>query len=107
VLVGGAFNSGILADPRPGATFDSAPAPAPILAKALAIRDVCDRHGVPLRAAALQFPLAHPAVASVIVGARSPAEISDAVEMVSAAVPVEFWDELRGLSLIEEDAPTP
>jgi D-threo-aldose 1-dehydrogenase len=107
VLVGGAFNSGILADPHPGATFDYRPAPAPVLARALAIRDVCDRYGVPLRAAALQFPLAHPAVASVIVGARSPREIEDAVEMASIDIPGALWDELRAADLIEEDAPTP
>jgi D-threo-aldose 1-dehydrogenase len=107
VLIGGAFNSGILADPHPGATFDYRPAPPATLAKALAISDVCERHGVPLRAAALQFPLAHPAVASVVVGARSPAEVEDAAAMVSLAIPADLWQELRAEKLIEEDAPTP
>jgi D-threo-aldose 1-dehydrogenase len=100
VLVGGAFNSGILADPADGATFDYRPASEPVLAKARAIRDVCERHGVPLRAAALQFPLGHPAVAGVIVGARSPAEVEDAVAMMSTPIPPQLWESLRSERLL-------
>ena len=94
VIAAGVFNSGLLADPRPGATFDYAPADAGMLERALALRAVCERHGVPLRAAALQFPLTHPAVTCVLVGARSPEEVEDAVRMASLPVPAALWREL-------------
>ncbi|WP_235583062.1 aldo/keto reductase, partial [Kitasatospora sp. Root107] len=71
VVIGGVFNSGLLADPRPGATFDYTAAPADLVQRALDLKAVCERHGVPLRAAALRFPFGHPAVASVLVGTRS------------------------------------
>jgi D-threo-aldose 1-dehydrogenase len=75
VVVGAPFASGLLADPSaPGITYDYAPASEEMRAKALAIEAVCRRHGVPLMAAALRFPLAHPAVVSVIPGAVSPAQ---------------------------------
>ncbi|WP_225848920.1 aldo/keto reductase [Streptomyces sp. HPF1205] len=95
VLVGGVFNSGVLADPRPGATFDYAPASQEILDRALALARVCADHGVPLAAAALQFPLRHPAVASVVVGARSAQEVADNVAHASRAVPEALWAELE------------
>jgi D-threo-aldose 1-dehydrogenase len=95
VIVGGVFNSGLLADPRPGAAYDYLPADAATLDRALALRAVCDRHGVPLRAAALQFPFTHPAVTAVLVGARSPAEVDDAVRMSSVPIPDALWQELR------------
>ena len=79
VVIGGVFNSGLLADPRPGATFDYAPAPPELVERAGRLQAVCARHGVPLRAAALAFPFGHPAVASVLVGARTAAEVQDAV----------------------------
>ena len=100
VVVGGAFNSGLLADPKPGATFDYAVAPDALLQRALRIKAVCERHGVPLRAAALRFPLDHPAVRSVLVGTRSAAEITDAAAMVAHPIPAGLWDELRGEGLI-------
>jgi D-threo-aldose 1-dehydrogenase len=100
VIVGGVYNSGVLADPRPGATFDYRPAPAAVVARAQAIEAVCRRHGVPLRAAALQFPRAHPAVATVVVGARSPAEVDDMVAMSSVDVPSGLWHDLRTEGLI-------
>jgi D-threo-aldose 1-dehydrogenase len=103
VVIGGAYNSGILADPRPGATYDYAPASATVLDRTLAIRDVCARHDVPLRAAALQFPYGHPAVASVIVGARSPEEMRDAVAMASYEIPGQLWRDLKRAGLLPED----
>jgi len=95
VIVGGVFNSGLLADPKPGAAYDYLPADAEKLDRALALRAVCERYGVPLRAAALQFPFTHPAVTAVLVGARSPAEVDDAVRMSSLAIPDALWKELR------------
>jgi D-threo-aldose 1-dehydrogenase len=103
VVVGGVFNSGLLADPRPGATYDYAPAPGALLDRALRIQAVADRHGVPLRAAALGFPLDHPAVASVLVGARSPYEIQDAAAMLRHPVPDALWDDLRAEGLLPKE----
>lgn len=100
VVVGGVFNSGLLADPRPGATFDYAPAPRALLDRALRVKAVAERHGVPLRAAALQYPLRHPAVAAVLVGARSPYEIRDAAAMLCHHVPDALWEELRAQGLL-------
>ncbi|MEU4346506.1 aldo/keto reductase [Streptomyces sp. NPDC023838] len=94
VVVGGVFNSGLLADPRPGAPYDYAAAPPDLVERALRIKAVCESHGVPLRAAALAFPLRHPAVASVLVGARSAAEVRDAAEQFGQSVPQALWEEL-------------
>lgn len=92
VIAAGAYNSGILATgPRPGATYDYAPADAAMLAKAGAIAAACARHDVPLRTAALQFAVSHPAVCCVLVGARSPAEVADARAMRDAPVPPALW----------------
>lgn len=95
VIAAGVFNSGLLADPRPGAPYDYAPARAPLVERALALRDVCARHGVPLRAAAIQFPLTHPAVCCVLAGVRSPAEVDDAVRMASLPIPAALWRDLE------------
>lgn len=100
VIAGGVFNSGLLADPRPGARFDYAPAGQELLDRALTVQAVCARHGVPLRAAALQFPLTHPAVTCVLVGARSPEEVDDAVRMAGVAIPAGLWRDLRAEGLI-------
>ena len=70
MLVGGVMNSGVLADPRPGARFDYDPATPEILDRARRLAETCERMDVPLRAAAIQFPLAHPAVAGLIAGVR-------------------------------------
>ena len=94
VIAGGVLNSGILAAPRPGATYDYAPAPRELLERARAIEATCERHGIPLPAAALQFPLRHPAVAAVLVGARSPAEITEDARLFELPIPEELWDEL-------------
>ncbi|MFD6278704.1 aldo/keto reductase [Streptomyces sp. NPDC060209] len=100
VVVGGVFNSGLLADPRPGATYDYAAAPAPLLDRALRIRAVAEGHGVPLRAAALHYPLGHPAVAGVLVGTRSPEEVRDAAAQLRIPVPDALWDDLRAEGLL-------
>jgi D-threo-aldose 1-dehydrogenase len=108
IVVGGPYNSGILASgARPGATYDYKPATPAILARVAAIEAVCARHRVPLRAAALQFPRAHPAVVAVIPGARTPAEVDDNLALASHAIPGDFWAELKALKLLRTDAPTP
>ncbi|MFF1837668.1 aldo/keto reductase [Streptomyces sp. NPDC058231] len=103
VVVGGVFNSGLLADPRPGATYDYAAAPPALLDRALRIKAVAGNHGVPLRAAALRYPLAHPAVATVLVGARSADEMRDAAGLLTRDIPDALWDELRAEGLLTED----
>jgi len=100
VLAGGVYNSGILADPRPGATYDYAPADPSTLARARAIAEVCKSYGVPLRAAAVQFPLRHPAVSAVVVGARSPAEVDDAVRAFEHEIPPALWTALHDERLL-------
>jgi D-threo-aldose 1-dehydrogenase len=107
VVIGGVFNSGLLTAPRPGATYDYAPAPRPMLDRALRLQAVCARHGVPLRATALRFPFGHPAVASVLTGARSPREVRDTVEQLRRPIPHTLWDELRAEGLLDPNTPVP
>ena len=108
VVAGGPYNSGILAvGPRSGATFNYRAAPPEMMDKAARIAEVCERHQVPLKAAALQFILAHPAIASVIPGARSVAEVEENARMVELAIPSELWAELKKAGLIVAEAPTP
>lgn len=91
VLAGGVFNSGVLAS---GATYDYAPASRDILERAAGLRATCGRYGVPLEAAAVQFPLRHPAVACVLVGCRSPLELEQDVRLFELELPAELWEEL-------------
>jgi D-threo-aldose 1-dehydrogenase len=107
VVIGGAFNSGILANPSPGARYDYAPASDDVLARARRVRDVCRAHGVPLTAAALQFPASHPAVASVLIGVRSADQVRDNVAAFEQPVPLELWQELVEAGLLRADAPVP
>ena len=107
VLAGGVMNSGVLADPRPGSRFDYAPASAEILERARRLGEVCARHGVPLRAAAMQFPLAHPAVASLVAGVRTPAHLDDYPAMLAHPIPDALWADLREEGLLRVDAPVP
>jgi D-threo-aldose 1-dehydrogenase len=100
VLAAGIFNSGILADPRPGATYDYAPAPPGVVERAQRIRAACARHGVSLGAAATQFVLRHPAVTAVVVGARSAGEITEDVSYLTADVPEDLFTELNEQGLI-------
>nr|WP_202557568.1 aldo/keto reductase [Streptomyces sp. SID5789] len=107
VIVGGVFNSGLLADPAPGATYDYAAAPADLLDRAVRMRAVVEAHGLPLRAAALRFPFGHPAVASVLVGARSAAQVVDAVAQVRGPAPRAVWEDLRAQGLLPDGVPVP
>ncbi|TMC08622.1 MAG: aldo/keto reductase [Chloroflexi bacterium] len=104
VIAGGAFNSGILADPRPGVHYNYLPAAPELVERALRLAEVCDRHGVPLAAAAIQFPLRHPAVAAVLVGARSAAELEEDVRLFGWEVPDELWADLRATGLVRDPA---
>jgi D-threo-aldose 1-dehydrogenase len=107
VVLGGVYNSGILADPQPGSMFDYAPAPPELVERAQRLDAVCRRHGVPLKAAALQFALAHPAVTTLLLGARDPGELDENLELLRTPLPAELWDELRRERLVPEEAPTP
>jgi D-threo-aldose 1-dehydrogenase len=107
VLVGGIMNSGVLADPRPGATFNYAPAPPAVIERARRISEVCTRHDVPLRAAAMQFPMAHPAVASLVAGVRTAAHFDEYPALLAHPIPAALWSELRAEGLIRPDAPVP
>ncbi|MDV9189463.1 aldo/keto reductase [Streptomyces sp. SR27] len=107
IVAGGVFNSGLLADPRPGATYDYATAPADTLRRAVRMREICDRHGVPLRAVAARFPLGHPTVAGVLLGLRSDAEVTDAADLLALDIPAALWDELRGEGHLPSEAPLP
>jgi D-threo-aldose 1-dehydrogenase len=107
VLVGGVMNSGVLADPRTDSHFDYRPAPPAIVDRARRIAAVCDRHGVPLRAAAIQFPLAHPAVASLIAGVRRIDHLEEYPELMRRPIPAALWDDLRAEGLIAAEAPVP
>ena len=108
VVIGGPYSSGILATGAvSGAYYNYAPAPENIRERVRQIKAVCHHHGVALPAAALQFPLAHPAVVSVIPGARSVAELRQNVEHFRAPIPGQLWVELKSLGLIDGAAPVP
>jgi D-threo-aldose 1-dehydrogenase len=91
VMAAGVFNSGVLAGPEAGATYDYQAAPGPVMERARQLAAVCRRFGVPLRAAAARFPLGHPAVVSVLIGARSAAEITDAIRLRQTEIPPGLW----------------
>jgi D-threo-aldose 1-dehydrogenase len=109
VIAAGVFNSGLLARPRPpaDATYDYGVAPHSVRVRANRIADVCERHGVTLPQAALHFPLAHPAVRSVLMGARTPDEATGNAALCDSPVPGELWDELHAEDLLDARAPTP
>lgn len=108
VVLGGVFNSGILASgARDGARYNYEPAPPEILARVEAIEAVCGRFGVPLGAAAAQFPLAHPAVASVVLGARRREQQAANSAFLTAPIPAELWSTLVTEGLLRADAPVP
>ena len=108
VILGGPYNSGILTGGvKPGATHDYAAAPAPLIEKAQKIEAVCQRHGVELGAAAMQFPLFHPALCAVIPGALSVTEVKQNVGRLSAKIPADLWSELKREKLLDPAAPTP
>lgn len=108
VVVGAPYCSGLLAAGAvAGAWYGYKPADAPVLDRMRRIEAVCQRHGVALAAAALQFPLAHPAVVSVIPGPESAEQVRSNIAMLHQPIPVDCWAELKALRLLREDAPTP
>lgn len=108
VILGGPYNSGILTGGvKAGATHDYVPAATPLIEKAQKIEAVCQRHGVELGAAAMQFPLFHPAFCSVIPGALSVAEVKQNAARMSAKIPSDLWSELKRDKLLDPSAPTP
>ncbi len=110
IILGGPYNSGVLASDLSddtATTYFYRETPPEVLARARRIKSVCDRHDVPLRAAALQFGLAHAAVAATIPGARSAAEVEENFRMAGLSIPNDLWSELKHEKLIPEDAPTP
>jgi D-threo-aldose 1-dehydrogenase len=104
IVVGGPFNSGILVG---GETFNYAKAPADVVAKVRSIEAVCAEFNVPLPAAALQFPLTHPAVCNVLPGPRSPEELDGILAWWDATIPHELWSTLKERGLLHPDTPTP
>jgi D-threo-aldose 1-dehydrogenase len=104
IVVGGPLNSGILAGRD---TWNYETAPPDVVECVKAIRSVCDAHGVPLPAAALQFPLAHPVVAAVIPGPRAVTEFEENQRLIRQPIPAAMWDELRRSQLLHPKAPTP
>ena len=108
IVVGGPYNSGILALGTKTAAplyYNYEPAPADIIDKVRRIETVCDGHGVPLAAAALQFPLAHPLVASVIPGLDSPERVEQTVALFRHNIPAALWQDLKSQGLLRSDAP--
>src|SRR5882757_1018899 len=107
VVAGGVFNSGLLAHAGAGARYDYDPAPADLIARTRRLSEVCQCHGVPLKAAALQFPIAHPRVAAVLTVVRSRAELDENARLFDRPIPGELWRELKAEGLLADDAPTP
>jgi D-threo-aldose 1-dehydrogenase len=108
IFLGGPYNTGILATGAvPGAYYNYAPAKPDILERVRKIEAVCQRHKVALASAALQFPLAHPAVCSVIPGAKTAAEVKRNIATIEAPIPRDFWAELKREKLIADEAPVP
>ena len=108
IVIGGPYNSGITATGSgPKAMYNYEPAGPEIQARVKKIEAVCARHSVPLAAAALQFPLGHPIVASVIPGAVSRAQVAMNLSAFNHKIPADFWNELKNEKLIRPDAPVP
>lgn len=106
IVLGGPYNSGILATgAKPGAFYDYEPAPQPVLDRVARIERVCAAHGVPLATAALQFPLRHPAVVSVIPGGQRPEEVAANAAALATRVPPALWSDLKSEGLVRADAP--
>jgi len=102
VVIGGVFNSGILADPDDTPHFDYQLAPEHWIRRARALRVICERHGISLISAALAFPLREPSVSTVLLGARSKAELDQLLAVDVDAVPADLWKELAAEGLIDE-----
>lgn len=107
IVLGGPYNSGILASgPRPGAFYNYSPAPQDILDRVGRIEAVCKAHGVRLIEAALQFPLLHPSVMSVIPGGQKPSEVESNRALFDVTIPPALWADLKQQGLMRADAPT-
>ena len=104
LIIGGPFNSGVLVG---GDTWNYAAAPAQVQTRTAALQQAAAEHGVPLPAAALQFPLAHPAVASVIPGVRDPGQLAQVLDWTRSRIPAEFWADLKQRNLLHPESPTP
>ena len=104
IVIGGPFNSGVLVGRD---TWNYVRAPEKVMERVKAIATVCDAHNVPLAAAALQFPLAHPVVASTIPGPRSAEELNQIIDWMQTPIPTSLWSDLRNEKLIAENAPVP
>lgn len=125
IINGGVYNSGILCHPNPvealkvsssadaipswkdNVTYNYGPAPEEIVTHVSKVKSICDRHGVPMKAAAIQFSLGHPAVASVIVGPRNSEQVRDNLEMFRFPIPSDFWAEIKSEGLLAQEIPTP
>ena len=108
VVIGGPFNSGILATgPKRGAFYNYAPATPEILERVGKIQAICKTHDVKLPEAALRFPLGHPAIVSVIPGGQKPGEVRRNAEMIAKKIPPALWRDLKAAGLMRPDAPTP
>lgn len=107
VMAAGVFNSGILASPRPGRTYNYSDAPPELAGRANRIAEVCARYGVTLPEAAIALPAAHPAVASVVLGASSPAQVEANAARAAVRVPAELWTDLVAEGLLRADTPLP
>ena len=108
VLAAGVFNSGILAASSasdPSATYDYAPASPEVIARVRSIAEICEAHGVSLQAAAIQFPLCHPAIANVLLGMSSAAQAHRNVTSAGQPIPAAFWSDLKSAGLLRADAP--
>ncbi|TMR08369.1 aldo/keto reductase [Nonomuraea turkmeniaca] len=103
VLAAGVFNSGILATSKPAGTYNYLPAPEPLVERATRIAGVCERHGVSLPQAAMAFPLRHPAIATIVLGARAPEEVTRNAALWARPVPEELWDELESEGLLSQE----
>jgi D-threo-aldose 1-dehydrogenase len=108
VLLGGVFNSGILATVAiKNAKYNYQDAPPHVLSKVVEIQRICTAHGVPLPKAALHFALGHPAVASVVLGAHDAQEVERNVAALTASVPAALWSDLKAARLLDAGAPVP
>ncbi|TWT15150.1 aldo/keto reductase [Reyranella sp. CPCC 100927] len=107
LVLGGVFNSGILANPHPGATFNYATASPELVVRARRLDILCRAHGTHLTAAAIQFALAHPAVSGIVLGARTAHEIEENAAMARLDVPTALWADIRREGLVDPAAPLP
>ena len=106
LILGGPYNSGVLAsDLGSDTTYFYDPAPKSIIDRAKKIKEICDIFDVPLKAAAIQFGLLHPSVASTIPGPRNSDEVQDNIEMLNVKIPSELWKELKRQDLIHQSCP--